>query len=139
MPKLFNLKIFTPEREFFNGDVEAVTANAPDGSVMILADHVPFIMPVSVGNIGIKTDGKWDSSVSTEGFLEVRHEGVIIFVQACEHPDEIDARRAEEARQRAEEHLRQKQSMSEYKQSKIALARAMARLQAGSGGSTLNH
>ena len=139
MPKLFNLKIFTPEREFFNGEVEAVAADAPDGSVMILADHAPFIMPVDVGNIGIKQNGKWENSVNSEGFMEVRHEGVLIFVQACEHPDEIDENRAEEARKRAVEHLRQKQSMSEYKQSKIELARAMARLQAGSKKTSLNH
>jgi len=137
MPKLFNLKILTPEREFFNGDVEAVSADAPDGNVMILAGHVPFIMPVSVGTISIKQGGNWEKSVNSEGFLEVRHEGVLIFVQACEHPDEIDARRAEDARLRAEEHLRQKQSMSEYKQSKVALARAMARLQVGPGGKNI--
>ena len=139
MAKLFNLKIYTPEREFFDGEVEALTANAPDGSVMILADHAPFVMPVCVGNIGIKRDDTWEHSVNSEGFMEVRHEGVMIFVQACEHPDEIDARRAQEARLRAEEHLRQQQSMSEYQQSKIALARAMARLQAGQGFSSLNH
>jgi len=127
--KTFNLKIFTPEREFFDGDVEGVSADAPDGSVMVLADHAPFIMPVVIGHIGIKQNDEWESSVNTEGFMEVRHDGVVIFVQSCEHPDEIDARRAEEARRRAEERLRQKQSMSEYKTSKVALARAMARLQ----------
>jgi len=137
MAKLFNLEIFTPEREFFSGDVEALTVDAPDGNVMILADHAPFIMPVSIGNIGIKKDGEWEKSVNSEGFMEVRREGVLIFVQACERPDEIDARRAEEAKRRAEEHLRQKQSMSEYKQSKIALARAMVRL-AGSGKPSIN-
>jgi len=131
MAKLFNLKILTPEREFFDGDVEAVSADAPDGSVMVLADHAPFIMPVSIGNISIKRDDKWESSVNSEGFMEVRRDGVMIFVQSCEHPDEIDARRAEDARKRAIEDMRQKQSMTEYKQSKIALARAMARLQAG--------
>ena len=129
MAKLFNLKILTPERAFFDGDVEAVTANAPDGSVMVLADHAPFIMPVSIGNIGIKQNDKWDMSVNSDGFMEVHRDGVLIFVQTCEHPDEIDARRAEEAKKRAEEHLRQKQSMSEFRQSKIELARAMARLQ----------
>ena len=128
MSKLYRLEVLTPEREFFNGDVEAVTVAAPDGLVTILADHTPFIMPVSVGTIRIKKDGVWEESVNTEGFMEVNHHGVMIFVQACEHPDEIDARRAEEALHRAEEQLRQKQSMSEYKQSKIALARAMARL-----------
>jgi len=128
MPKLFNLKILTPEREFFDSDVEAVTVLAPDGKVTILADHAPFVMPVTVGAISVKKDGKWEDSVSSEGFMEVHHDGVLIYVQACEHPEEIDKRRAEEARRRAMEDLRQKQSMSEYKQSKIALARAMARL-----------
>ena len=127
--KTFNLKIFTPERQFFDGEVEGVSADAPDGSVMVLADHAPFIMPVVIGHIGIKQNDEWESSVNSEGFMEVRHDGVIIFVQSCEHPEEIDARRAEEAQRRAEERMRQKQSMSEYKTSKIALARAMARLQ----------
>ena len=128
MYKLFNLKILTPEREFCDCDVEAVTVTAPDGSVTILADHAPFIMPVNVGTIKIRKDGNWEESANTEGFMEVHHQGVLIFVQACETPEEIDMRRAEEARRRAEESLRQKQSMSEYKQSQIALARAMARL-----------
>jgi len=128
MPKLFNLKILTPERQFFDSDIEAVTVSAPDGKVTILADHAPFVMPVAVGIVSVKKDGAWEDSVNSEGFMEVHHDGVLIYVQACERPDEIDARRAEEARRRAMEDLRQKQSMSEYKQSKIALARAMARL-----------
>ena len=128
MSKLFNLKILTPEREFFDGDVEAVTATAPDGKVTVLADHAPLIMPVNVGNISIKKNGVWEDSVNSAGFMEVHHKGVLIFVQTCEHPDEIDTRRAEEARRRAEEKLRQKQSMNEYKESRIALARAMVRL-----------
>ncbi|MCL2426968.1 MAG: ATP synthase F1 subunit epsilon [Oscillospiraceae bacterium] len=132
MSKLFNLKILTPERTFFDGDVEGVTVDASDGNLMILADHTPIITPVSIGNIGIKIDSMWEHSINSEGFLEVREDGVLIFVQACERPEEIDARRAEEAKKRAEEQMRQKQSMSEYKQSKVALARALARLQAGS-------
>ena len=128
MSKLFNLKILTPEREFFDGEIEALTLCAPDGKVTILADHTPFIMPVVVGTISIKKDGDWEESVNSEGFMEVHHEGVLVFVQTCERSDEIDTRRAEDARRRAEEILRQKQSISEYKQSEIALARAMARL-----------
>ena len=128
MSKLFNLLILTPEREFFDGDVEAVTVETTDGKITILADHTPFIVPVLVGDIKVKKDGIWDESVNSEGFMEVNHHGVMIFVQTCEHPEEIDTRRAEEARRRAEEQLRQKQSMNEYNQSKMALARAMARL-----------
>ena len=42
--------------------------------------------------------------------------------------EECDIKRAEEARQRAEEKLRQKQSIHEYYQTQAALNRAMNRL-----------
>ena len=128
MAKLFKLSVLTPEREFFNGDAEAVTLTAPDGLLTILADHTPFIMPVIAGSLRIKKNGAWDESSNAEGFVEVNRQGVMVCVQACEHPEEIDMRRAEEALRRAEERLRQKRSIGEYNQSKLALARAMARL-----------
>ena len=55
---------------------------------------------------------------------------VTILVDTAEKPEEIDIKRAKEARERAEEQLRQKQSMQEYYVSKASLARAMARMKA---------
>ena len=51
-----------------------------------------------------------------------------LFCLTVERPEEIDIRRAEEARDRAEEQLRQQQSIVEYHRSQAALARAMTRL-----------
>ena len=62
------------------------------------------------------------------GFVEIKPDYVILLVGFAEHPEEIDRKRAEAAKQRAEERLRQKQSIHEYYHSKAALARAMARL-----------
>ncbi|MDR0863258.1 MAG: ATP synthase F1 subunit epsilon [Oscillospiraceae bacterium] len=129
MAKLFDLKILTPEREFFSGEVEALTFTVEDGSITVLANHVPLITPVEISSLKIKLpDGEWREAFNSEGFVEVRREGVIAFVQTCEWPEEIDARRAEEARIRAEEMLRQKHSIKEYQHTKIDLARAMERL-----------
>ncbi|MDR3278006.1 MAG: ATP synthase F1 subunit epsilon [Oscillospiraceae bacterium] len=129
MGKLFDLKILTPEREFFSGSVEAITVSVYDGSMTVLADHIPLIAPLEISSLRLKMpDGEWREAFNSEGFMEVRREGVLLFVQTCEWPEEIDARRAEEARLRAEELLRQRHSMSEYQQSKIDLARAMERL-----------
>ena len=50
--------------------------------------------------------------------------------ETAERPEDIDKNRAEAARIRAEERLQHQQSMHEYYQSKIALDRAMQRLQA---------
>jgi F-type H+-transporting ATPase subunit epsilon len=128
MAKLFNLKILTPEKQFFDSDVESLIVTTTDGRFEFLADHVPVIMPLAVGTLSVRTSNGTTSVFNSEGFLEVRKEGVLVYVQACESPAEIDRRRAEEAKMRAEERLRQKQSMHEYQQSKLALARAMARL-----------
>ena len=49
---------------------------------------------------------------------------------APKRQEDIDKNRAEAARIRAEERLQHQQSMHEYYQSKIALDRAMQRLQA---------
>ena len=128
MAKLFNLKILTPERKFYDGPAEAVTVTVLDGKLTILADHAPLVTPLEVSTISYKLDGEWVEAFGSAGFMEVHHEGVGIYVQACEWPHEIDEHRAEEALRRAEELLRQKRSLNEYKQSKIALARAMERL-----------
>lgn len=53
---------------------------------------------------------------------------VILLTESAEKPEEIDVRRAEEAKERALEQLRQKQSIQEYYHSSASLARAMARL-----------
>ena len=52
-----------------------------------------------------------------------------LWTASAERPEDIDKNRAEAARIRAEERLQHKQSMHEYYQTKIALDRAMQRLQ----------
>lgn len=128
MSAVFPLEILTPEHQFFNGGVEALTVTSLDGELTILAGHAPITVPLTVGKIKLKQDGQWREAFQSEGFLEAGPWGAQLFVQACEWPENIDARRAEAARRRAEEALRQKTSMEEYHASQIALARAMARL-----------
>lgn len=124
----FELTIMTPEREFFSGKVEALTITGLNGKLTVLANHAPMVGCLDVGTINIKTDGEWKEAFNSEGFLDVLDNTVVVFVQSCEWPNEIDVKRAREAKMRAEEQLRQKRSIIEYNASKIALARAMTRL-----------
>lgn len=128
MAKLFNLTVLTPERQVFDGDVEVLTVTTMDGRFSFLADHVPIVMPLVPGTLVFRTTDETKEVFNSNGFLEVRHDGVLVYVQASESPEEIDKKRAEEALLRAEERMRQQRSMKEYQQSKMALARAMARL-----------
>ncbi|NLB36131.1 MAG: ATP synthase F1 subunit epsilon [Clostridiales bacterium] len=128
MSKTYKLDILPPEREFFSGQVEALIITAPDGELAILADHAPIVAPLVVGSFKMKIDGEWREAFNSEGFLEVSKLGTVLLAQACEWPEDIDIRRAEQSKRRSEEKLRQQRSINEYKGSKIALARAMARL-----------
>ena len=53
---------------------------------------------------------------------------VKMLVDTAELPEDIDLRRAQEAKERAEEQLRQKQSIVEHSHSEASLARALTRL-----------
>ena len=128
MSDSFPLIIMTPERKFFDGEVEAITITTIDGEFQILKDHTPITLPLVVGSIQIKKDGKWKEAFQSEGFLEVSNSMVRVFVQTCEWPEDIDAARALAAQQRAIERMRWQKSMVEYQWTKIALARAMVRL-----------
>ena len=131
MPAKYTLEIITPERVFFFGEVESTVIPTPDGYRSIQKMHEPMVSALAVGDLRLNIDGEWRVCTTSEGFVEVRPDETIIFSQAVEWPEEIDMLRAQEARERAEERLRQKQSYQEYMQNQIALARAMVRLRVG--------
>ena len=132
MPTKYTLEIITPERIFFKGEVQSVIIPTTDGYMSIQNMHEPMVAAIEVGDMKLHMpDGEWKECSTTAGFVEVRPDETIIFSQAVEWPDEIDMRRAQEARERAEERMRQKKSHQEYMQNQIALARAMVRLRVG--------
>ena len=63
-------------------------------------------------------------------WAEVSHSlrTTVSLVDSAERPEDIDEVRAREAMERAQEQLRQKQSIYEYRMSKASLARAVSRL-----------
>lgn len=128
--KSFHLEIVTPDRQFFIGEADAVTLPAIDGLLGVEAGHEPIVTAIVPGELRFRQDGEWTKAVVSQGLAEVMPDRTMILVSSAERPDEIDLKRAEAARERAQERLRQKQSIQEYYNSKAALARAMARLKA---------
>lgn len=124
----FLLEIVTPDRQFFYGEAEGLILPIQDGLYGVEPGHEPVVTAVMAGEIRYKAEGQWHLAAVSTGFAEIMPHRVILLVAAAELPEEIDMRRAEAARERAEERLRQKKSLQEYYSSKAALARAMARL-----------
>ena len=69
-------------------------------------------------------------AVVGNGFAQIINNRVTVLADSIEKPENIDVKRAQEAMERAQEQLRQKQSMQEYYISKASMARAMARMKA---------
>lgn len=128
MAKAFDLKIIASDRIFYEGSCEHLVVTAFDGLLGILAGHEPLVMSLPTGELKYLVEGEWHHAAISEGFMEVMPDFAVILADSCELPEEIDIKRAEEAKRRAEERLRQKQSIMEYYHTQTALNRAMNRL-----------
>jgi F-type H+-transporting ATPase subunit epsilon len=128
MAKTFHLEIIATDRLFFSGEVEHLVITAIDGLIGIMAGHEPLVTCLPTGELKYVVNGEWKYAAISEGFIQVMPDSSIILAETCELPEEIDIKRAQEARERAEELLRQKQSIKEYYETQAALNRAMNRL-----------
>ena len=130
----FGLKIIASDRVFYIGRCRKLILPAPDGKMGILPDHENMVIAISVGDARMEIEeGSWVDIAVGAGFAEVVNNRVTILVDTAERPEEIDVRRAEDAKERAEEQLRQKQSLQEYYRTQASLARAMNRLKVSQG------
>ncbi|OYT16378.1 MAG: ATP synthase F1 subunit epsilon [Bacteroidetes bacterium 4572_77] len=125
----FKLKIVTPTRSFFDGDVEMVIIRVAEGDIGILKDHEPIVSPVSIGPIRIKnTDGKFVEAACAGGFMTVTDEMTTIVTDAAEWAHEIDIERAKEALRRSRERLDSEDKEVDVVRARTSLNRAMNRL-----------
>ncbi len=122
------LDVVTAERSVFSDDVDEVVVPGIEGQLGILPHHAPLMTTLQPGELTVKKGGEEYCIAVTGGFLEVRPDRVIILADAAERDDEIDVCRAEEAKRRAEERLRQRTPDIDLAQAEAALRRAMMRL-----------
>ncbi len=125
----FILNITASSGEFYQGSCESMVLPVKDGVYGVQAGHSPVLVAIHMGMLKFTVDGETREILVGDGIAEVTPTFVLLLVDSAERPEDIDKNRAEAARIRAEERLQHKQSMHEYYQTKIALNRAMQRLQ----------
>ena len=134
MADTFGLEIYASNKLAFAGRARTLTIPAVDGEQAFLAQHENIVAAIIPGEMRFEeADGTKHILAVSSGFVEMINNRVKLFCLTAESPEEIDIRRAQEAKERAEEQLRQKQSIQEYYHSRASLARAMTRLKATSG------
>ncbi len=125
----FSAKIITSNKVFFDGKVEIIVVPGLMGEKGFMAHHEELVIALKPGEIRFKTeDGVMHTAVSGYGVAQAANNRVMVIVESAENPEDIDEVRAREARDRALEEMRQKQSVQEYQISQASLARALNRL-----------
>ena len=126
--KTFKLEIVATDKVFYSGDAEMLVFPSLDGEHGVLADHELMVAPVVAGELRYTVDGEQKLAAVGNGFVEILGDRVILICDFVERPEDIDVKRAQLAKERAEERIRLKKSEREYVHSQAALSRAMARL-----------
>jgi F-type H+-transporting ATPase subunit epsilon len=124
-----HLEVITPERKVYEEDVDMVVAPASEGYVGILPHHAPLFTTLGPGEFKVKRGGVEEILAVFGGFMDVRADRVTVLTDAAEHAEEIDASRAQQARDRAQQALAAgPASAADEQRARAELQRAMVRL-----------
>lgn len=128
MASTFLLKIITPNKDVYEGQVEKVFLKNDDGELEVLANHENMIT-TTIPSVTKFIDGQGaikELFIST-AVVNVTSDGMTICSDAAEFPEEIDFIRAEKAKKRAEEKLKEPDKYDKIRD-QLSLLRACERL-----------
>lgn len=134
--------IVTPERTVLSEEIDSLTCPTTTGQITVLPGHVPLISSLQAGELGAKINGKQEYYAVSGGFVEVRPGNeVVILADTAEHATEIDTQRAEEAKKRAEESMKNATRLSEEEYAALAaqLQKSLARIKVSRRGHRGHH
>ena len=127
--KSFVLRVITPNRVFYEGEVDMVEFDTTEGEIGVLPGHIPLTVIIKPGVLRIyEAEGEKHAALHS-GFAEILPEGVTILAEIVEWPEEIDEHRAEEALRRAEARIHSRTPETVIARAETALQRAMARIE----------
>lgn len=128
MKNHMKLTIITPEKEFYSDEILSLNTESEEGRFGILDNHVPMIAPLKpTVTTFIDLSGKELKAFTSTGVLRVHNDQVEILCSACEWPEDIDVARARQAKERAEERLRHKDTI-DVKRAENAVLRSLMRI-----------
>jgi F-type H+-transporting ATPase subunit epsilon len=132
LPTSLLLQIVSADRLLVNEQVDEVQIPGSEGYLGVLPGHTPLLTTLQVGTLWYRQGQEKHYLSIAFGFAEVQPEQVTILAQIAERADEIDLARAEAAKRRAEERLAKPAVDMDYERARIAMLKALVRLQVAS-------
>lgn len=122
------LKLITPEKTIFEGEIEEIVAPTTEGEIAILPHHTDLVTQITDGEIIIKANNKNNHIAVTQGFLEVQQGTVSVLADFAIRSDDINMKQVLEAQKRAEEMLKEKRDDISERDFEAAMKRAMVQI-----------
>jgi F-type H+-transporting ATPase subunit epsilon len=129
MADTIQLEIVTPDKLLVRESADEVQIPGKAGYLDVLPGHAPLITELMIGEISYKHDGATEHLSVAWGFAEVLPDKVTILAQTAERAQDIDVKRAQEAKARAEAALQKAAPDLDYQATLDAIKRAEVRLQ----------
>ena len=123
---MIHCRVVTPEGLAKEMDTTILNVVSTVGQLGILSRHVPLVTPLAISRmITEESDGRKEYAVAG-GLLYFENDLATILTDAIESKEEIDLRRAEEAKQRAEAQL--DDPNMDMRRAEVALKKAINRI-----------
>lgn len=130
MAMTFHVDIVSAEAEIFSGTCEMVNAPAVMGELGILPRHTPLLTRLKPGEVRVIREGGTEEFYYVSGgMLEVQPHHVTVLADTAVRAKDLDEAAAIEAKQQAEQALKDQKSDIDYAKAQAELAEAVAQLQ----------
>ncbi len=126
-------EIVTQERTVFSAEVDAVNLPTPEGRMGVLPNHMVMLTTLGFGEVIVRRGGEEEYFAIGGGFAEILPKRITLLADSAEEAEEIDLERAQRARERAEQAMREgiPEDSERYAQIEASLRRAQARIEIG--------
>lgn len=128
MAMTLHVDIVSAEEEIFSGTAEMVVAPAAGGEVGIYPRHAPMLTPLKPGEVIVRMGGEDRLFFVSGGVLEVQPHVVTVLSDTAIRARDLDEAKALDAKQRAEDAMKDKKADMDYARAQIELVEAMAQL-----------
>lgn len=132
MPLRVHVDVVSAEESIFSGEAEFAVFPGESGELGIMPRHTPLLTRIKPGTVRIKMPDRaeFETVYVSGGLLEVQPDSITVLADTAIRAADIDEAKALEAKRRAEEALKNRNTEIDYAAAEAELAEAIAQLKA---------
>src|SRR5258705_6333253 len=132
MANTITVDVVSAEEQIFSGEAEFVVLPGIEGELGIYPRHTPLFTQIKPGAVRIKVPGQAEEELVfvQGGFLEVQPHKVTVLADTAIRAHDLDEVKALEAKKRAEDAVKNKESAETLAAAQAELSIALAQLEA---------